>query len=76
MQKKGLAVTMVILLALTFVALVVMGFLIMGGGGTYTKSTSCENIGGKCVKVAECVGEESFLPGCEESLVCCIEEGD
>ncbi len=74
MQKKGLAIAMIILLALSLVALIVIGFLIARSSGVYTKSTSCEGFGGKCVNVGECEGEQSHLPGCEEKEVCCIQQ--
>jgi hypothetical protein len=72
MQKKGLAISMIILLSLSLIALIIIGFLIARSSGIYTKSTSCENAGGKCVKSIDCEGERSFLAGCKEGEVCCI----
>jgi len=76
MQKKGLAINMIIWLVLALIVLVIMGFLIARSSGEYTKGTSCENTGGKCVKTTECEGKKSFIAGCEKDEVCCITEGD
>lgn len=75
MQKKGLAINMVILLALSLVVLIFIGFLIARSSGVYTKSTSCEAFDGECTSVGECEGEQSHLSGCKEKEVCCIQEG-
>jgi len=74
MQKRGLAFNMVILLGLVLIVIVIMGFLIARSTSTYTKSTSCENLGGKCTKKIDCEGKENFLQGCEEEEICCMEE--
>lgn len=74
MLKRALAINTVILLALALIAIVIIGILIAKSSGTYIKSTSCENTGGKCVKAIECEGKKSFLPGCKENEICCIEE--
>ena len=74
MQKKALAMNMVVLLVIALIALVIIGFLIAKGSGIYSKSTSCEGAGGKCVTQNKCGGEQSFLAGCKEGQVCCIVE--
>ena len=76
MQKKAIAVNMMILLVLALIAMVIAGFLVARSSSTYTKSTSCESNNGKCVKATECNGKNSFLPGCKEDEVCCINEGE
>ncbi|GAG23898.1 unnamed protein product [marine sediment metagenome] len=75
MERKGLATNMLILLVLALIALVIISIMIARSGGTYAKGTSCESTGGKCLKATECEGKQSFLPGCEEDEVCCMQEG-
>ncbi|MEA2036594.1 MAG: hypothetical protein U9O94_03745 [Nanoarchaeota archaeon] len=75
MKKNGLATNMIILLALALIALVFIGFYMAKYNQAYSKSTSCESIGGKCTDLTSCEGKKSALPGCEDNKVCCIEEG-
>ena len=74
MQKKGLAVNMLILMALALVALFILGFIISRGGGTYAKSTSCEGVKGSCMKSEDCNGKIVSLRGCGKDTICCVSE--
>jgi len=74
-MKKGLALNITILLVLSIIALFIIGIILAKTSGTYTKSTSCESAGGTCLKATECDGERSFVQGCEEEQICCI-QGD
>ena len=74
MKKKALVMNMTILLSLALIAIVIIFILIAKSSSTYTKSTSCESTGGKCVKSTECQNKQSFISGCKKEEVCCIDE--
>ena len=73
MKKKGLSMNMLLLLAIAMIALVIILFIFSKSGETYTKSTACQNIGGRCSTATDCEGEKSFVSGCEEGQICCVE---
>ena len=72
MERKGLALNMVVLLAIALIALIIIGFLIARSTGAYRKNTSCEAAAGTCIKEAECDGEIAPFQGCAKEEVCCI----
>ncbi|MBU1946155.1 MAG: hypothetical protein KKC54_04255 [Nanoarchaeota archaeon] len=65
---------MLVLLGLALIAAVIIFFIMAKGSSTYVKSTSCDSVGGKCVKAVDCEGKQSFMQGCKKEEICCLNE--
>ncbi len=75
MNKKGIAIQATVIMAVVIITTIIAMIFLLKGTSTHSKSTTCQAMGGKCTKPSQCEGEQTFLEGCKNDEICCI-EGD